>query len=197
MVLVQGLFLLAVRWPSAASPRLRGGGRLRGRGLRGARAGTPSSRAAFLATLHSEYYECLLGNKAIKNRKSKVRERRERERARERKRHQLLAIDAELQATRMYVVLTNHRFFAMSVSKILKKLEVAIDCHWYDLRVIGNTQGNRLFLQFDGKDKEIEIVSQVRTVHGPRCALFLSFAAGGRSSRQDDAHGHRDDLRRL
>lgn len=65
------------------------------------------------------------------------------------------------------------RLFQKSVSKILKKLEVLIDAHLYDLKTIVNSQANRLHLVFDGKDREIEVQTQqdVQLVRVIRTAL--------------------------
>ncbi len=67
------------------------------------------------------------------------------------------AIKSKKGFSKVYVVVTAHRFFAMSVSKILKKPEIQLDVPLLDLRLISNAQANRVVLQFDGKDKEIEI----------------------------------------
>ncbi len=75
--------------------------------------------------ISAEYIEALVGPKAIKASKKSF--------------------------SKVYVVVTAHRFFAMSVSKILKKPEVLLDAHLYELRVLQNNQPNRVYLQFDGK----------------------------------------------
>ncbi len=67
------------------------------------------------------------------------------------------AIKSKKGFSKVYVVVTAHRFFAMSVSKILKKPEIQLDVPLLDLRVIQNSQANRVVLQFEGKDKEIEV----------------------------------------
>jgi hypothetical protein len=59
--------------------------------------------------------------------------------------------------SKVYVVFTAHRFFAMSVSKILKKPEILLDAHLYDLRLLQNNQPNRVYLMFEGKEREIEL----------------------------------------
>lgn len=73
----------------------------------------------------AEYIDCLVGAKAIKAAKKSF--------------------------TKVYVVITAHRFFAMSVSKILKKPEILLDAHLLELRVLQNNQPNRVYLLFDGK----------------------------------------------
>jgi hypothetical protein len=77
------------------------------------------------APIFSEYIDSLVGPKAISAKKKSF--------------------------AKVYIVVTAHRFFAMSVSKILKKPEVLLDAPLFDLRMLQNNQPNRVYLQFDGK----------------------------------------------